>query len=84
MDAKEFFEKNRGKYFMYENHGWQRVRLVGFCGQLVIISDYRCGWATALQIMQDPDDKDKYVDETLFDVNDKLWFASIYKLQEIV
>ena len=35
MNAKEFFEKNRGKYFMY---GDKEVRVVGYDIQHVIIS----------------------------------------------
>ena len=40
MNAKEFFEKNRGKYFMY---GDKEVRVVGYDIQHVIISTKKGG-----------------------------------------
>ena len=41
MKAEEFFERNRGKYFMY---GAEKVRVVGFDSQHVIISTKKGGW----------------------------------------
>ena len=41
MTAQEFYDKNRGKYFMY---GDQKVRVVGYDTQHVIISTKKGGW----------------------------------------
>lgn len=41
MTAKEFYEKNRGKYFYYEG---EKVRVVGYDYGSVIISTKKDGW----------------------------------------
>ena len=81
MTAKEFFEQNRGKYFMYLNHGIEVVRLVGFSGHDAIISLYSGGWASPFQIAVGNDNY--FIDKTLFDENDKLWYASISMLEKM-
>ena len=81
MTAKEFYEKHKGEYFMYKNHEIEIVRLVGFADNRAIVSLYSKGWATSCSLKEY--ESDCNIDETLFDGDGKLWYASIEKLAEV-
>ena len=75
MTAKEFFEKNRGKYFYYQG---RKVRVVGISisSSHILVSGYMYGWSIS-------DESNKliyFIDNSLIKNNDKLWFANITHL----
>ena len=77
MDAKEFFEKNKGKYFDYEGH---KVRVVGMSSTSspILVSGYMYGWDISHKNSKLID----FTDNSLVKNNDKLWFASIDLLKQ--
>ena len=77
MDAKEFFEKNKGKYFDYQGH---KVRVVGMSSisSTILVSGYMYGW----NISHKNNKLIDFIDNSLVKNNDKLWFASIDLLKQ--
>ena len=69
MDAKEFFEKNRGQYFYFEG---EKVRVVGYEeSNPSILVTKKEGWD--LRSIQST--LIDYIDESLISKNDGLWFV---------
>ena len=77
MNAKEFYELNRGKYFDYQGH---KVRVVGMSSTSspILVSGYMYGW----DISHDNSKSITIIDKSLINENDKLWFASIDLLEQ--
>lgn len=75
MDAKEFFEKNRGKYFDYQGH---KVRVVGMSSTSspILVSGFMYGW----YISNTNRKLINFIDNSLVKNNDKLWFVDIDNL----
>ena len=77
MTAKEFFEKNKGKYFDYQR---QKVRVVGYgvnCN-LVLVTKKE-GWDLDTSLNQ----RISYIDESSINKDDKLWFVQKNELHPI-
>lgn len=77
MNAKEFYEQNKGKYFDYEGH---KVRVVGMSSTSspILVSGYMYGWDIGHKNNKLID----FIDNSLVNKNDKLWFASIDLLKQ--
>lgn len=77
MTAKEFYDKNRGKYFDYKGH---KVRVVGMSSTSspILVSGYTYGW----DISHKNSKSINFIDNSLIKNNDKLWFASIDLLKQ--
>lgn len=77
MTAKEFFEKNKGKYFDYQGH---KVRVVGMSSTSspILVSGHMYGW----DISHKNSKLINFIDNSLVKNNDKLWFASIDLLKQ--
>ena len=75
MTAQEFFEQNRGKYFYYEG---EKVRVVGY-NDYSILTAGKKGWNYYKNMKQGI----RYIDESLINKEDKLWFADIEQLTNI-
>ena len=79
MNAKEFYELNKGKYFDYQGH---KVRVVGMSSTSspILVSGYMYGWDISHKNSKLID----FIDNSLVKNNDKLWFASIDLLKQEV
>ena len=75
MTAKEFFEQNRGKYFIHEG---KKVRVVGY-NDYSILTASETGW----NYYNDMKQGIRYIDESLVSKEDKLWFTHIECLTTI-
>ena len=75
MTAKDFFEQNRGKYFKYSD---DVVRVVGYNDNSILTARKK-GW----NYYKDMKQGIKYIDESLINKEDKLWFADIEQLTNI-
>ena len=77
MNAKEFYELNKGKYFDYQGH---KVRVVGMSSTSspILVSGYMYGW----DISHKNSKLINFIDNSLVKNNDKLWFASIDLLKQ--
>lgn len=71
MTAKEFYELNKGKYFMYGN---EKIRVVGYDNDDVIISGKIGGWEFRLT---------HNVDRLLLSDGEKGWYVRIKDLMPI-
>ena len=77
MTSKEFFKKNKGEYFDYQG---QKVRVVGYgvsC-KLVLVTKKE-GWDLDTSLNQ----LISYIDESLINKDDKLWFVQENELHPI-
>ena len=75
MTAKEFFEQNRGKYF---KHSDDVVRVVGYNDYSILTAGEK-GWSYYKDMKQGI----RYIDESLINKEDKLWFTNFELLTSI-
>lgn len=75
MTAKEFFEQNRGNYFKYSD---DVVRVVGY-NDYSILTAGKKGW----DYYKNKEQGIRYIDESLINKEDKLWFTNIEMLTHI-
>lgn len=75
MTEQEFFEQNKGKYFYCEG---EKVRVVGY-NDYSILTGGETGWNYDKNMKQGI----RYIDESLINKEDKLWFTHIECLTPI-
>lgn len=79
MTAKEFFEQNRGKYFKIKNNYSSEItRVVGYNEYSILVLKGE-GWKLDASLSQGI----SYIDESLINKEDKLWFTRIECLTPI-
>lgn len=77
MEAQEFFEQNRGKYFIHED---EKVRVVGYGKRNpAILVTKKEGWDFDTSLNQGI----SYIDESSINKDDKLWFVQENELHPI-
>lgn len=79
MKAKEFFERNKGEYFkIKDNYSSEIARVVGYNEYSILVSKGK-GWKLDASLNQGI----SYIDKSLINKDDKLWFTQIECLTPI-
>jgi len=79
MKAEKFFERNKGKYFkIKDNYSSEIARVVGYNEYSILVSKGK-GWKLDASLNQGI----SYIDKSLINKDDKLWFTHIECLTPI-